>query len=134
MKEERDRNSLKSVHGHNRALGILGEELAAGYLEMEGYEILCRNYRCPYGEIDVIARKDGYTAFVEVKTRTGNGYGQPAEAVGRAKQRKIRQSAAFYLTEQGEKEGRWGYSRGNEFQVIEVLVCHRRGLHFREAE
>lgn len=134
MRDDKNYTPGKPGRSHNRALGLLGEEMAAGYLEADGYEILCRNYRCPYGEIDIIARKDGYTVFVEVKTRTGQEYGQPAESVGRVKQRKIRQTAAFYLAEQDQQGGQRRYNRGNEFQVMEILLCHRRGLPFQEAE
>lgn len=110
----------------NQILGRLGEELAAGYLQQEGYEILCRNYRCSFGEIDVIARKDGIICFVEVKTRSTDRYGQPAEAVNREKQRRIRLTAAFFLEEEEY------FCRGTEFQVMEILVRHHEGLAMRE--
>ncbi len=55
---------------HNQKVGQWGEQAAADYLSAKGYEIMARNVRTPYGEIDLIARKDGFTIFVEVKTRT----------------------------------------------------------------
>ena len=73
-----------------RALGAFGEELAAQYLREAGMEILARNWRCRYGELDLIVREAELTAFVEVKTRSGFGFGTPAEAVTFAKQQRIR--------------------------------------------
>lgn len=58
-------------------IGALGEELAVEFLKGRGYCILARNYRCPYGEIDIIATKDRTVAFIEVKTRTSAIFGRP---------------------------------------------------------
>jgi len=124
MKDEKRQNERIWKKQQNRILGQLGENLAAGCLEADGYEILERNYRCPYGEIDLVARKDGYLVFVEVKTRRSRAFGEPAEAVSRSKQKKIRLTAATYLA---------GYEepcRGSEFQVMEIQVNHLRGLSF----
>jgi len=123
MKEEKERIEQK---GKNRILGSLGEEMAAGYLESEGYEILERNYRCPYGEIDIVARKEGRLIFAEVKTRRSRSCGAPAEAVNRSKQKKIRLTASSYMAGYTEKV------RGIEFQVIEIQLNHLQGLSFRE--
>ncbi len=80
-----------------REIGDEGEETACGYMRKNSMEILTRNYRCRGGEIDIIA-KDGETiAFVEVKTRTGAKYGTPADAVTRAKMRKIITAAQHYI-------------------------------------
>ena len=80
-----------------KVLGRKGEELAASYLKREGYKILKRNYKTPFGEADIVAlSKDGYTCFVEVKARESDAYGHPAEAVTREKQRRYRQIAKFY--------------------------------------
>ena len=54
----------------NQRVGQWGEQAAADYLSAKGYEIMARNVRTPYGEIDLIAQKDGFTIFVEVKART----------------------------------------------------------------
>lgn len=82
---------------NNRALGNLGEDFAARVLELQGYEILERNYRCKAGEIDIIARKENRLSFVEVKTRNTENFGRPAESVTKQKQVRIRQAAAVYL-------------------------------------
>jgi putative endonuclease len=102
--------------GHNIALGAQGEELAARYLQAAGMEIVCRNWRCRYGELDLIVRDAGVTVFVEVKTRSGLGFGIPAEAVTHDKRRRIRRLALLWLTEQA---GPWQRIR---FDVVSVLL------------
>ncbi|NUS94330.1 MAG: YraN family protein [Nocardia sp.] len=102
--------------GHNAALGAQGEELAARYLQAAGMEIICRNWRCRYGELDLVVRDAGVTAFVEVKTRSGLGYGTPAEAVTYHKRQRIRRLALLWLTEQ---DGPWQRIR---FDVIAILL------------
>lgn len=79
------------------ASGRLGEEAAAQLLAGAGYEILCRNYRSRFGEIDIIARKDSYLVFAEVKTREPHSLVHPLEAVTPAKQRKLLRTAGLYL-------------------------------------
>ena len=78
-------------------LGKFGEDKACEYLIKTGYTILTRNYRTRMGEIDIIAVKNQVLTFVEVKTRQSCYYGRPAEAVTRAKQRKIHICAQAYL-------------------------------------
>ena len=120
---EREKNRKDALR---KEKGRLGEELAALLLAEQEYEILFRNYRCRFGEIDIIARKKGILVFVEVKTRTGNEFGEPAEAVTRSKQQKIRQTALHFLNEYRES------FRGVEFQITEVLIRCHDGLGFRE--
>ena len=79
--------------------GRLGEEYAARLLEREGYRILSRNFRTRYGEIDLIAQKGEILAFVEVKARTGDLFGTPSEAVGRARMERYVKAAAFYFAD-----------------------------------
>lgn len=81
-----------------RLLGNKGEDFAVKYLRKKGYRILKRNYKTPSGEIDIIAETHGTVVFVEVKTRTGNLFGAPLEAVGRTKQRRIMDTALHYLS------------------------------------
>lgn len=81
------------------SLGERGEMAACGFLKEKGYEILEKNYKCKLGEIDVIARRAGRLAFVEVKTRTHAGAGLPQEAVDLKKQEKIFKLAQWYLKE-----------------------------------
>ncbi len=66
-------------------------------MKKHGFKILERNFKTPFGEADIVAySKDGYTCFVEVKTRESDAFGLPAEAVNRAKQERYRKIAAFY--------------------------------------
>ncbi|GCE13190.1 YraN family protein [Tengunoibacter tsumagoiensis] len=80
-----------------QGLGRTGERLAAEQIERQGYIILERNFRCGYGEIDLVAEEGNELVFVEVKTRRGQAYGLPEEAVTLRKQRKLRQVANAYL-------------------------------------
>lgn len=70
--------------------------MAARFLEGLGYEIRERNYRCPHGEIDLVAVKDGYLVFVEVKTRKARTMVAPELAVNAGKQERIRQVCEHY--------------------------------------
>lgn len=81
-----------------KRVGDHGEEFAAHMLEDAGYQILERNYRTRVGEIDIVAVRDGVIHFIEVKTRTDDEFGYPADAVTEEKQRSIRRSAESYLT------------------------------------
>ena len=79
-------------------LGDFGEKVAVNYLKEKDYTICERNFRMGrYGEIDIIAEKEGFLIFIEVKTRVSKLYGSPREAVTLAKQRKIRRVAEYYL-------------------------------------
>ena len=86
---------------NRRALGKAYEEKAAAFLESRGYEILERNFSSPGGEIDLIARDGQYLVFVEVKYRADASKGIPLEAVGPAKQERVRRTAAWYLMKKG---------------------------------
>jgi len=86
---------------NRRALGKAYEEKAAAFLESRGYEILERNFSSPGGEIDLIARDGQYLVFVEVKYRSDASKGNPLEAVGPAKQERVRRTAAWYLMKKG---------------------------------
>ncbi|HPH56011.1 MAG TPA: YraN family protein [Smithella sp.] len=77
--------------------GKKGERLAADFLTGNGYQILETNFRCPLGEIDIIAREHQEIVFVEVKTRKSHALGYPEQAVGIQKQKKLSQLALWYL-------------------------------------
>lgn len=106
--------------GRNQQLGAFGEDLAAEFLASIGMTVLERNWRCRYGELDLIARDGAVLVFVEVKTRTGLGYGSPAEAVTPAKADRIRRLAGLWLSEQ---DTRW---RRIRVDVVTVLVADGR--------
>lgn len=85
---------------HNAELGRWGEDLAARHLADGGAQVLVRNWRCRQGELDIVALEDdGTVVFCEVKTRSGTGFGQPAEAVGAVKARRIRRLALLWLAD-----------------------------------
>lgn len=83
---------------HNVELGRRGEEAAARYLDRAGLEVLERNWTCPAGEADIIARDGCTVVFIEVKTRTGIDKGFPAEAVTPEKRARYEKIAAWYLS------------------------------------
>lgn len=88
-----------SVQAQHLTLGARGEGIAAGYLIGLGWRIVERNWRCKYGEIDVVGfDADGTLAFVEVKTRSGLGFGDPLEAITYAKLARLRRLAAEWLS------------------------------------
>lgn len=88
---------------HNKILGRKGEKLTCRYLKKRGYKILERNYTTPFGEADIVAYKDGFYCFVEVKTRTEDIYGLPAEAVNEAKRRRYRMIAKYFCAQRREE-------------------------------
>lgn len=79
-------------------LGRWGEERAAAYLRRRGYRILETNFRCRQGEIDIIASRGAYLAFVEVKLRRDAAFAQAREFVTEAKQRRIYAAAEMWLS------------------------------------
>lgn len=96
------------------ALGREGEEAAARFLTDAGYRIIARNVRFRFGELDMVATEQDCIVFVEVKTRTGTGYGTAAEAVTPAKQRQLIKLATVYLA------GAGGDGRQCRFDVVTV--------------
>jgi len=98
------------------ALGRRGEELASRRLRHLGYEILERNYRCPLGEIDLIAREDDVLVFVEIKTRRNRSLGEAKEAVHKKKQGQLSKVALAYL----KSKNLWGAKA--RFDVVAIGV------------
>jgi putative endonuclease len=85
-----------------QSLGRWGEKVAAAHLAQKDYAILEMNTRTPYGEIDLIASKDGVIVFVEVKTRTSATFGLPEESINQRKQAHILSSAEHYIQQHPE--------------------------------
>lgn len=80
------------------ALGILGEDIAVAHLLGLGWHVVARNWRCPLGEVDVVAVDDtGALVFVEVKCRAGTSFGHPLEAITAEKAARLRRLASFWL-------------------------------------
>lgn len=84
---------------NKRRLGSEWEQRACSYLSGQGYFILATNYNCPFGEIDIIASEKNTVVFIEVKYRSSASFGYAAEAVTPRKQKTIRSTAMYYLTE-----------------------------------
>jgi putative endonuclease len=80
-----------------KTLGEKGEDIAAAFLKKKGYNILFRNYKCSFGEIDIIAKHKKTLSFIEVKTRSTKKYGLPQEAVTSVKQAKISRVALEFV-------------------------------------
>jgi putative endonuclease len=79
-------------------LGRWGEKVAAEHLIRRGWTILDRNFRCGHKEIDLVARRDGVVAFVEVKTRTSASFGHPLESITPAKRREILHASQRWIS------------------------------------
>lgn len=77
--------------------GLWGEIYAARFMRENGYAIITANYRCRLGEIDIIAKKDGFLVFTEVKTRSPGAIAPGREAVGSAKQERIIETASLFM-------------------------------------
>jgi putative endonuclease len=90
-----------------QSIGRRGEAIAANYLEAKGYTILDRNWRSPYGEIDLIASNLGVIAFVEVKTRTSKSLGPPEISITRRKGEHMRDTAEYYIQQHPELVNDW---------------------------
>ena len=96
--------------------GSIGEKLASEYLERIGYTILQLNFRCRYGEIDIIACNFEYLVLCEVKTRKGSTPLHPSLSVTKAKGKRIRELASLYLMEHEDE------TRQPRFDVISVIL------------
>lgn len=89
---------------NNKPLGNYGENLAREFLESQGYTILNTKFQKRYSEIDIIASEEDSLVFVEVKTRMGNEYGTPEEAITPWKIRSLTRAAKYYLSTNNVKE------------------------------
>ncbi|MCW2524683.1 MAG: YraN family protein [Frankiales bacterium] len=115
---------------HNSALGQYGERVAARALTDAGFDVIDTNWRCARGEIDIVARDGATLVICEVKTRSSTAFGDPAEAVGSVKARRLRGLGLQWLA---EHPGQWETIR---FDVVAVLtrdqapaqVRHLRGV------
>ena len=100
--------SPRDFNIYKRRLGQHGEEIAADYLRQQGYTLLARNWRCPAGEVDIVAREGETLAFVEVRTRrAGSRLGTPEESVTLRKQARMVEVAQTYLQEAGLDDAAW---------------------------
>ena len=101
---------------NKRTVGSRYEEEAAAFLQKQGFQILEKNYRDRDGEIDIIAKENGYLVFVEVKYRSSLRRGYPEEAVDGRKQARIRHAARYYLY-----QNRLGEDVPCRFDVVSIV-------------
>jgi putative endonuclease len=95
--------------------GFEYEKTAGKYLKENNYEIIEENFACKFGEIDIIALKDGVTCFIEIKGRKNLDQGYPREAVTKNKQKRLVAAARYYLLVQGQDD------IPCRFDVIEII-------------
>ena len=108
-----------------RLIGDWGEEKACQVLKQQGFVIIDRNFSCKLGEIDIIAVKNGIISFTEVKTRNRIDYGLPCQAVDCSKQRRIRNTAEYYM-----KINKWCVDLQPSFDIFELLILDS-GVYYR---
>jgi len=102
------------------ALGKLGEDLALKKIKKMGYKCITRNYKCPLGEIDIIAQQNGYLVFLEIKTRRDTNTGFAKEAVNKRKMMQISKSALTYMKENNCSDVK------SRFDVVAVSINQKK--------
>jgi len=103
---------------YNQAFGKWGEETAAQYLKNQGLKIIKQNWKCSYGEIDIVAQKEHMVVFVEVKTRKNNHYGLPEEAITRKKREHLIHTCMAYIN---------AYEIEDEWRIDIIAVQKKNG-------
>lgn len=101
---------------YNKVLGGFGERAAEKYLIRNKYKIIERNYRCKFGEIDIVALEEDNLVFIEVKTRTTEKYGNPSDAINFIKKKHMTKTALNYIN---HKKMQNYFCR---FDVVEVFA------------
>ena len=112
----------ENIKSKNKLKGNFGEDIVNRYLDKYGYEVLTRNFRCKFGEIDIIFKDKNEIVFAEVKTRNSDEYGNPAESVTYFKKKHIYNVAKFFL---------YITNLSNEFvrfDVIEVYLNNKKPI------
>jgi len=90
-----------------KKLGQIGEKLAADFLKKRGYKVMERNYRTRGGEIDIVARHGSTLVFVEVRTKSGPGFGTPEESITAAKRSRMVECGMAYLQSHEQSAADW---------------------------
>ena len=114
--------SGKTLNDVRRVIGNTGEDISVKHIKDKGYALICRNYRCRFGEIDIIARDKNTLVFIEVKTFTGTDLGSPKEAVTSHKIEKIIFVAKHYIAKNRIKDSRF------RFDVIAVVLDSQKNV------
>ncbi|HHZ03254.1 MAG TPA: YraN family protein [Tissierellia bacterium] len=113
------------MYQNNKGYGY--ENIAKKFLIDKNYEILEENFTSRFGEIDIIAEKDGRIHFIEVKGRIDTKYGYPREAVTLSKQKKLRTAAKYYFMLLGRDDFPC------QFDIIEIILNDRKINHIENA-
>ena len=107
----------------SRLLGAWGEELAARWVAEQGGRVIAANFRCRFGEIDLICEENGYLCLTEVKLRKSAAYGAAGEFVDFRKQNKLRMTAQYYLAKHPT-------ALQPRFDVIEIYAPYGLGTKY----
>lgn len=107
------------VQTERQQRGQSAEQTAARFLEGKGMQLIMQNYRCSFGEIDLIMRDRDDIVFVEVRSRSRTDYGHPAETINQGKQRKLIKTAMHFLQRKG-----WLNKVCSRFDVIAIEFAH----------
>ncbi|WP_370614754.1 YraN family protein [Mumia sp. Pv 4-285] len=110
---------MGSTYDQRQAVGAHGENVAADYLRSRGMQVLARNWRCRWGEIDIVAQDGETLVFCEVKTRRTTTHGTPLEAITAQKAARLRRLAGAYLAQQDRR------AAGVRIDVVAVLLPRR---------
>jgi putative endonuclease len=110
------------MKGARKQLGDVGEEIAARELIRRGYTVRERNWRCPEGELDIIAEQGESLVFVEVRARRGDRFGTPEESITPAKRAHLIAAAQAYLQAQSLQDRDW------RIDVVAVAMSDRGQL------
>ena len=118
-----------------RETGILGETLACEFLGNNGYSIIEKNYRCPGGEVDIVARHQDTLVFVEVRTKRSRNFGSPQESITPVKMERLRNIAAYYWQSHQNLPESWridvvavqldNHDHLSCIELVENAVCDR---------
>jgi putative endonuclease len=108
---------------HNKSTGNKGEQLAAIYLEQNGYTVIERNWRYRFWEVDIIAHKNNKLHFFEIKTRTSDKFGLPEESIGKKKMQNLRNAAEEYQY----LHPQWKYI---QFDVLAITMQYDEVLEY----
>ena len=118
-----------------RETGSLGENIACDFLGNNGYRIIERNFRCPCGEVDIIARQKETLVFVEVRTRKSRWFGTPEESITPLKMERLRSAATYYWQSRPNLPEAWridvvaiemnGRGHVSRIELIENAVCDK---------
>jgi len=111
-----DGRTIGPMSAAKRAFGVLGERIAERWLRRTGWRVVQRRFRSGRRDIDLVMEREGLIAFVEVKARRGDRFGQPVEAVNWRKQKELAKSAQVWIDRHGRPEESY------RFDVVGVLM------------